>query len=297
LETAFLDLFGQIGATMVSIAFTLFVGYLLYVKEQRDRIKDRMAELRKEMSPIADQLAETPIPGVVHSLLSKRDTRGEKWDNLSITRWAAGVSWDMLVQVGEINENDVWKQVRTGLEDLVRGILPDGSIPAVETDPESFKKWGEEFILDTQHIEWFCHELGESSWVKSLARKMVEWEARHPNTLLRSQDVFLMIERISVLRSLVSEALSHEQNYERLKIENAIGHYRLIIAGFVAMGFFSIFVPLMMLLFPPVGQLYMISVRGYDLLVDARYVSLASLICFLSLSLSIMWSLLKTAKK
>ena len=62
LNYGFWELFGQIGATMVSIIATLFVGYLLYLKEQRDRIGNEIIELKRRMSSIIDTIRETPIP-------------------------------------------------------------------------------------------------------------------------------------------------------------------------------------------------------------------------------------------
>ena len=297
MDTAFYDLFGQIGATVVSIAFTLFVGYLLYIKEQRDRIVNQLIGLRREMSSLVEQLSETPIPGVVHNLLNLGREGDEKWDKLSITEWVAGVSWKMRVEVGEVKENEVWNHVRKGLEDLVKGVLPEGSFPETETDIQSLGKWAENFVRDTEHIEWFCHEYGGYSWANSLVGKMREWEVEHFNHVLKSQDVALLLERLLLLRSLTNEALSLKRNHESLRIENAIGHYKSIIAGFLAMAFFSIFVPLMMLLFPPVGDSYIISVNKYTILVDTQYLSLASFLGFIFFSLLVMGLLLRTARK
>jgi len=156
LDYGFWELFGQIGATVVSIIATLFVGYLVYLKEQRDRIGNEIIELKRRMRSIVDQICETTIPGVVHSLQSSQPE--EQWDRLSLTRWTAGTSWDMRVQIGEVNERDVWDNIRQGIEDFVRAILPNGHFPEISMDSETFREWGRNFIENTNHIEWFCHE-------------------------------------------------------------------------------------------------------------------------------------------
>jgi len=246
----FYELFGQIGATVVSIIFSLFVGYLLYTKEQRDRIGNKIIELKRKMSGLVNQLCETPIPGVMQSLVSHPE-KDEEWNKLSITEWAAGVSWDMRAQAEGMKTHDIWDRVRAGLENLVKGVLPDGYFPEIRVDSESFREWAENFIEKTEHIEWFCHEYAGYSWVNSLIEKMRAWEREHPNPVLKSQDVALLLHRIVLLRRLVYENLLLEQNYQNLKIENAVSHYKIIIAGFLVMAISSIATPLIMLLLPP----------------------------------------------
>lgn len=120
MNSNFYELFGQVGATVVSILATLFVGYMLYLKERRDRIGDDIIALKRNMCSIVRQLSVTPIPGVLQSLLSHRPIEGEKWDQSSITEWAAGISWDMRVQAHKINEREIWDEVRKALENLVK---------------------------------------------------------------------------------------------------------------------------------------------------------------------------------
>lgn len=112
---------------------------------------------------------------------------------------------------------------------------------------------------------------------------MREWEFKYPDPVLKSQDVALLLERIIMLRWLVNEDLLLEQDYQKLKIENAISQYKMIILGFLAMGFFSIFIPLLMLLLPPINGEYI--------------VSLISFLCFILFSLLTMWILIESAKR
>lgn len=296
MDSAFYELFGQIGATVVSIAFSLFVGYLLYIKRERDRIGGNIVELKRSMLSLVHQLEETPIAGVAHSLLSQPE-EGEEWDKLSITRWVAGVSWEMRVQAGEVNVNDVWNEVRNRIEDLVRGILPEDSFPEIERDSEAFRQWARDFIDHTEHVEWFCHEFAGDSWAESLINKMGEWEAQHPNPVLSSQEVALLLERIMELRHLVRKELLFEQSYNHLRMENAISNYKTIIVAFFSMGFFSILIPLMILLFPPVDDKYFVSIGKYNLPIIVQHVSLVSLACFIFSAVLIIWLLMKTVRR
>lgn len=273
---------GQIGATIVSLVFALFVGYLLYLKEQRDRTGNRIIELKRSMNSLAEQLKESLIPGVVHSLLA-RPKKGEKWDNLSICSWVAGVSWDMRVQAEKLDTHNIWNGVRKSLEDLVRGILPDGYFPEISPVSESFREWANAFIRNTEHIEWFYHEHNGHSWVSGLIGRMIEWEEKYPNPVLKSRDLALLLERIMKLRRLIKEDSLWEQNYQRLKVQNAVGHYKIIITGFLTMGFFSIFIPLLMLLLPPFDGEYTVSVISFS--------------CFILFSLLTIYMLVKTAWK
>ena len=296
MDSAFNELFGQIGATVVSIAFSLFIGYLLYIKEQRDRIGKEIVAMKREMASLIRQLEEMAIPGVTHSLLSQPE-EGEQWDKLSITSWVAGVSWQMRVQVGEIGANDVWNQVRDRLEDLVKGILPENSFPEIKVDSELFREWATNFVRHTEHIEWFCHDFAGYSWAHSLVNKMREWEAQHPNPVLRSQETALLLERIRSLRRLVNKELIFERNYDSLKTENAIGHYKIIIASFLFMGLFSIVIPSLLLLFPPINNEYTVWIGQHILTINVQHVSLASFLCFVFCALLIIWLLMKTVKK
>jgi len=282
MDSSFYGLFGQVGATVVSIIFSLFVGYLLYIKGQRDRVKNKILGLRRQMTSIIGQLLGTAIPGVMKSLLAQPE-EGEKWDKLSITGWIAGTSWEMRADVEKMNARDVWNEIHKGLENLVKGILPNGYFPEIETISASFRNWEENFIRNTEHIEWLCHEYAGYSWANSLIEKMIEWESRHPNPVLKSQDIALLIETIIKVRRLIYEDLLLEKNYRNLRIENAISHYRLIILGFLAMGFFSIFMPLLMLLLPPFTGEYIVSPIAF--------------LCFILSSLLTMWLLMKSTRK
>jgi hypothetical protein len=297
MDSAFYELFGQIGATIVSIAFTLFVAYLLYVKEQRDKIGNQITALKRNMFVIFTQLLELPIPGVAQSLTSPRPRDDEKKDRLSITEWAAGTTWEMRVSVEGINRNEIWNKARKGIENLVKGVLPNGSFPTIEIDSDSFRKWGKDFVDDTEHIRWFTHEYGGHSWARSFLEKMREWEIEYPNPVLRSEDIASMLEKIMVLRRLVNEDLLQEENYRNLKIENAINHYKIIISAFMAMSFFSIFVPLAILLFPPVNNEYLIQVGRNFFAINVLFIGLSSFLGFLFASLLIIWLLIKAAQK
>ena len=258
LDYRFWELFGQIGATVVSIIATLFVGYLVYLKEQRDRIGNEILELKRRMSSIVEQIRETPIPGVIQSLLSSQPE--EQRNRLSITRWTAGTSWDMRVRVGEVNERDIWDNIRQSIEDLVRAILPDGHFPEISMDSETFREWARNIIENTNHIEWFCHETDQyRSWYLNFLTKMVDWESTHPNPVLNSQTVALLIQRILTLRHEINEDLHLENRYQQLKIENAIQCYQFIIIGFVFMAVSSIVIPLLMLLTPHFEGIYIVS--------------------------------------
>ncbi len=83
---------------------------------------------------------------------------------------------------------------------------------------------------------------------------MRDWENKYPNPVLKSREIVLLLERILNLRRLVEKDLLLERNYQNLKVENAISHYKIIITGFLIMGFFSIFIPLLMLLLPPIDH-------------------------------------------
>lgn len=258
LDYGFWELFGQIGATVVSIISTLFIGYLVYLKEQRDRIENEIIESKRRMSSIVEQIRETTIPGVIQSLLSSRPE--EQRDRLSITRWTAGTSWDMRVRIGEVNEIDVWDNIRQSIEDLVRAILPNGNFPEISMNPEIFQEWARKFIGDTNHIEWFCHETDQfGSWYLNFLAKMIDWESTHPNPVLNSQTVALLIQRILTLRHEINEYLHLEYRYQQLQIDNAIQFYQFIIIGFVFMAVSSIVVPLLVLLLPHFDWIYLVS--------------------------------------
>jgi len=297
MDSAFYELFGQIGATVVSIAFTLFVGYLLYLKEQRDKTGNQIIALKRNMLAIFAQLLELPIPGVAQSLISPRLKDDEKKDRLSITEWAAGTTWEMRANVRETNRSEIWDRVRESIENLVKGILPGGNFPNIEIDSDLFRKWGRDFIDDTEHIRWFTHEYGGHSWARSFLEKMRIWETANPNPVLKSEDIASMLEKIIVMRRLVNEDLLLEENYKNLKTENAISHYKSIILAFLSMGFFSILVPLVILLFPPANSEYLIPIGEYLILVNVLLVNLISLLGFLCTSLIIMWLLIKAARK
>lgn len=184
------------------------------------------------MLSIIEQLKDTPIPGVVNSLLSVPQA-GEEWDELSITGWSSGTSWNMRVNVGEIRQQDVWDGVRQSLEDLVRGVLPNGVLPDGNiVDSEAYREWVNNFVTSTNHIEWIDHEVDGYSWLRSFIIKLREWEESQPNPVLRSQNVFLLIERIMTLRDMVVDEFYFEQNYQRLKIENALNHFYIIFFWF-----------------------------------------------------------------
>lgn len=256
----FWELFGQIGATIVSIVASFFFGYLLYLKGQRDGTGNEIIELKRRMSSIIEQIRETPIPGVIQSLLSSRPEEGEQWDRLSITRWTAGTSWDMRIQVGEVNEREIWDIIRQSIEDIVRAILPNGHFPEISEDSETFREWARNFIGDTNHIEWFCHEIDQyGSWYLNFLAKMIDWESTHPNPVLNSQTVALLIQRILMLRQIINEGLLLEGRYQQLKIQNAIQGYKSIIIGFSCMALSSIVIPLLMLLIAPFDWMYLVS--------------------------------------
>jgi uncharacterized protein YeaO (DUF488 family) len=297
MDLAFYQLLGEVGATLVTVAFSLFVAYLLYLREQRDKIGNQILASKSSIYSVLTRLLETPIPGVSGSLISKEPSKDEKLAMLSITEWAAGVSWEMRVRVGEIKENEVWEKVTKALENLVQGILPEGSLPVLEKDSEQFRKWATRFVDSTEHIRWFTHDYADHSWAKSLIEYMQEWEEKHPNPVLRSQDVALLLDRIMILRQLVTQDLLFESDYQSLKIENAIGNYKAIIIGFVVMGFSSILMPLMVLLFPPFNENYATYLGDYLISIDVQWLSVVVLAIFVSSSIAVLSVILRTAKK
>jgi len=259
LDCGFWDSFGQIGATVVSIIASLLTGIIVYLKGQKGRTGNEIIESKRKMSSIVEQLRETPIPSVIHSLISSRPEE-EQWDKLSITRWTAGTSWDMRVRVGEINERDIWVSIRQSIEDLVRAILPNGNFPEIGVDSETFREWARNFIGDTNHIEWFCHETDQyGSWYLNFLAKMIDWESTHPNPVLNSQTVALLIQRILTLRHEIKEDLRLENRYQQLKIENTIQGYQSIIIGCVFMAVSSIVIPLLVLLIPHFDWVYLVA--------------------------------------
>jgi hypothetical protein len=297
MDLVFYQLLGEVGATLVTVAFSLFIAYLLYLREQRDRIGNQILASKSSIYSVFAQLLETPIPGVSGSLISKEPSKDEKLAMLSIAEWAAGVSWEMRVTVGEIKENEVWKKVAKALENLVRGILPEGSLPVLEKDSEPFRKWGRRFVDSTEHISWFTHDYAGHSWAKSLIEYMQKWEEKHPNPVLRSQDVALLLDRIMILRLLVNQDLLFESDYQSLKIENAIGNYKAIVIGFGVMGFFSIIMPLLILLFPPSNGNYATYLGDYLISIDAQWLSVVVLAIFVSSSMVVLSVILRAAKK
>ena len=188
----------------------------------------------------------------------------------------------MRIRVGEIREQDMWDEVRQGLENLVRGVLPQGYFPGVSPDSEPFREWARNFIRNTNHIEWFCHDIGRfQSWLENFIERIRQWENEHPNPVLNSNDVLLLLQRILMLRSLINEDLLLEQNYQNLKIENAIQHYKLITVCFLVMGGSSVVLPLLMLLLPSLKNAFIISWLGF--------------LCFLISSITTVWYLIKSA--
>jgi hypothetical protein len=244
----FYQLLGQVGATVVSIIATLFIGYLLYLKERRDGIGVEIISSKKKIQFIIEQLRDTPIPGVNQSLLSVPQT-DEEWNDLSITRWSAGTSWDMRVNAGEIRQQDVWTGVTQSLEDLVRGVLPNGLYPEVSVDSQTYRTWATIFIKNTNHIEWIYHETDGDSLFRTFIKKMIVWEMTHSNPVLTSNNIILLVGKIMNLRKRIIDELFFEQKYLRLKIENAINHFNIIIVGFLLMSVFSIVAPLLALFY------------------------------------------------
>jgi len=297
MDLAFYELLGQVGATVVTVAFSLFVAYLLYLREQRDKIGNQIIGRKRDISSVFRKLLDTPIPGVSQSLTSKKPKKERKLKALSITEWAAGVPWEMRVEVGITEQNEVWNEVRKGLENLVRGILPYGVLPPLEKDSELFRKWAKKFVDDTEHIRWFTHDYADHSWAKSLIEYMREWETKYPNPVLKSQDVALLLDRIMILRQLVVKDLLLESDYQSVKIENAISNYKTIIGGFLVMGFLSIFMPLMILLYPPDNGDYVTYIGCYLVSINVQYLSIVILTLFILSTILVMWILVRTARK
>jgi len=282
MNLSFFELFGQVGATVVSLTATLFIAYLIYFKEQRDKIGNQIITIKRKINIIVREIIDIPIPGVSHQLVLT-SSEDMKWEKLSITSITAGPDWDLFIE-RNVERSDIWDQVRTSLEDLVRGIIPDGYFPEISIDSIDFRNWANNFMSNTNHIEWFCHELGQNrSWFTRFMEKFESYERKRRNPVLNSQDVRLMIYKILELRDLINEDLILEQNYNTLKIENSFHHYNLIIIGFFIMAVSSIVVPLFMLLLNP---------NQY-----VTEISWISLMLFLLFSIFTMWLLITSTKK
>lgn len=297
METAFFELLGQVGATVVTVAFSLFIAYLLYLKEQRDRLGNQIFQKKRGIYSVFTLLLETPIPGVSPSLTSEGPTKEQRARALSITEWAAGVSWEMRMETEGINVRDVWDRVRESLELLVQGILPNSALPALEVDSEEFRKWARKFVENTEHIRWFTHLYAGHSWARSLIGYMRDWERNHPNPVLRSQDVALLLDRVMLLRRLVFDDLLLESDYLSLKIEHAIRDYKKIIAGFVIMGVSSIIMPLVILVFPTSDNSYVMHLGETILSINVQYISTILLAVFVASTIAVMWLIVRRAKE
>lgn len=82
MEPTFLESFSQVGATFISIVFSFFVGYLLYIRQKRDTIGNEIVTLKNQISSVISDLQETPIPAVEGSLFSTV-SEGSPVDRLS----------------------------------------------------------------------------------------------------------------------------------------------------------------------------------------------------------------------
>jgi len=114
---------------------------------------------------------------------------------------------------------------------------------------------------------------------------------------LKSQDVASLFERIMTLRELVLKVFLLERNYDSLRIDNFVSCYRAIVAGLFAIGFFSVFMPLIMLLFYPVDGRYYFWICERLFSLEVSQIALVSLIGFILSSLLVAIFLFRTAAK
>ena len=269
----FYILLGQIGATMVSILATLFVGYFLYLKEQRDRIGNEIIKKKREMLEIIEQLNRTPIPGVLQSLYDSRPEDRSKWFSRSdLNYWSFGPWKSRLESAWTPARAEPYKDagalieaVSEDLEKLVKGVIPIGSFPEIEEDSEEFRQWAEDFLEYIRPIDFFCSESEspgghKSSSMSLFLENMWEWEEevfRRP--VFRSEDVSTLFDRVIKLKNSVKDGLDLHRKFQLYKFEKAIPSYKLVIANFIILGFFSILIPLIILLIPPFKNEYIIS--------------------------------------
>jgi hypothetical protein len=216
----------------------------------------------------------------------------------------------MRVKVGKIKEDEVWNEVHEGLESFVRGIVPREALsfpaeylpggylaPRFEIVSDSFTKWATDFLKNTKDFEWFIREYAGFSWAASFLTKMQEWETKHPNPVLKSQDVATLFERIMTLKRLVLNDFLLEKNYDCLRIDNFVAHYKAIVAGLLAMGFFSIFMPLIILLVYPSDGRYYFWICKSLFSIEVSLIAAVSLIGFILASALVTILLFRTATR
>lgn len=272
MTSAFYDTLAQVGATMVSILSTLFVGYLLYIKERKDRINDEMKRLHEKMTSTFCDILETTIPGIVPRLLEKTKP-DEKWDNLSLVRSDALFPWERMIRIKKIKPSDLLDEVDKGLRDLIKGLL--SGVPKIE-DRSSLVSWRDafieleknrdlliewetDFLEKSKHIEFFCHRYGRYSWADAFLNNMEEYIAQGHNAFYDPRQISVLFSRLLDLRSLATNNLLLEQSHKNLAVEKVVSHYRFVITGFAFMSVSSVIVPLIMILLAPSDLDYSVS--------------------------------------
>jgi hypothetical protein len=310
MNPAFLDLFGQIGATFIAIIFSFFVGYLLYIKEQRDKTGTEIIALKNRIISLFQDLHETPIPGVVQSLVSTAALTPGSNRLSSISSMTAGTSWSMRVR-GAVTQTQIWDQARQSLEELVRGAVPPEMIgfPVVqiadsgyftlklEIISDTFRNGAKSFLKNTKDIDWFARDYAGYSWARTFIEKMREWESANPNPVLRSQDVATLFERILTLRRLVPQVMHLETNYENLKIGNFISHYKIVLLGMLTMFVSSVFAPMILLFTYPEMGMYQVTIGNYSLSFGIDSIAIISWVGFVISLFMVVIPLFRTAVK
>jgi hypothetical protein len=308
MDANFLNLFGQIGATFIAIIFSFFIGYLLYIKEHRDKIGNDLLALKNRLLQVFGDLQETLIPGVTQSLTS-RVPPPEGTNRLHlITGMTAGTSWNMRLRQGG-NPTLIWKQAMDSLEELVRGVIPteitgfpvekiadtEFFIPKIGVLSPELSKGLKNFLKNTKDIEWFTQDFNGYSWAKTFIEKMREWESIYPNPVMNSQQVATLFEKIITLRRLTPQVFLLEKNYENLKIQNFISNYKLVLTGMLVMFATSVFAPLMLLFTYPQNGIYQFTMSTYSISIGLDLLSFISFIGFIISTLLLVVPLFKTA--
>jgi len=265
INSEFYILFGQIGATILSILASLFIGYLFYLREQRDRIKNNIYKLKLNIDSIIRQIEDIPILNVTDNIyyqdIEKVEKEIEKENEGSdldlfqrrirhIFHWADLFSWEK--QAENIGVEKIWEDITIAFEKLFKNLLPRNFNISL-SNSENFQKWAEYFLRETYYIEIFDKEhkeLNGFSWLKALLSKMKRFESDHSNPDLTSQNVSILLGRILELRNLTDECLDLEYNYQYLKIDKVVSDYKIVIFSFLMMGTCSIILPLIILLNP-----------------------------------------------